>query len=215
MLSKQCQHCGSSFEVYPSKSDKKFCSRDCWSNSSRVEKCCLYCGETFWTYKSDDKKYCSNDCYRSDHLKETISVECEFCGEMFDKSAKQAELYPRHFCNKSCKAKSQTGPDATNWRGGDYIYDRYGPNWSENRERALERDEYECAVCGDSNKRLEVHHITPRREFYIENLQVFEEGVNELDNLVTLCTDHHGPLEGRFTDSAYDEFVAKSKDLLM
>ena len=214
MFSKQCQYCDSSFEVYPSNSDKKFCSRECWSDSSRVEKSCPYCGDEFWTYKSENTDYCSDDCYRSDNVEKTIFVECKFCGDTFDKSAKQVELYPRHLCDKSCKAKSQTGPNATNWKGGDYIYDRYGPNWSENRERALERDDHECGICGNSDKRLEVHHIKPRRELYVKDLQVFEEGVNNLDNLITLCIDHHAKLEGEFTDCSRDEFLRRAKDLL-
>lgn len=214
MITLDCNGCGSSFEVYPSKSDKKFCSRECWSDSSRVEKTCEFCSEGFWTYKSVDKKYCSDECYREDNSKSFKTVECEFCGSEFEKDIKQIEKYPRHFCNKSCKASSQTGEDSTNWKGGDYIYDLYGPNWSENRELALERDSYSCAICGNDDRRLEVHHITPRRELYIDNLSVFEDGVNDLDNLVTLCVDHHAKLEGELKDCNYEEFLDSAKDLL-
>ena len=214
MLSLSCEECGESFEVYPSNSDKKFCSRDCWSANSRLEKKCEFCLESFWTYKSEDKIYCSDGCHRQDKKERIKIVECQFCGADFEKSVKQIEEYPNHFCDKSCKAKSQTGPDATNWKGGDYIYDLYGPNWSENRELALERDGFSCAVCGNNERRLEVHHIKPRRELYIENLSVFEDGVNDLDNLVPLCVDHHSMLEGKFKDCDYDEFVDKAKDLI-
>lgn len=214
MVSVSCNNCGDDFEVPPSKSDKKFCSRECWKDNSRIYKDCPVCGEEFWTYQSTDKKYCSDECYRIDHEETLVEVECEFCGSKFDKPKSQIKAYPGHFCDKSCKAKSQTGPDATNWKGGDYIYDRYGPNWSENRVKALERDNWSCAICDEDIARLEVHHITPRRDMYIDNLNVFEKGVNDLDNLVTLCVDHHGKLEGEFKDSDYEEFVERSKALL-
>ena len=55
---------------------------------------------------------------------------------------------------------------------------------SEIRKRVLRRDKRRCVRCG-VRKRLEVHHITPRREGGGLNLQ----------NLVTLCSDCHDEIE--------------------
>lgn len=59
-----------------------------------------------------------------------------------------------------------------------------GPNWEEERQRALERDNYECIRCGDEEK-LHVHH---RVEFRRHNTA---EGANRLENLETLCPSCH------------------------
>jgi 5-methylcytosine-specific restriction endonuclease McrA len=76
---------------------------------------------------------------------------------------------------------------------------RYGSNWSEQREKALERDGWECRDCGTTNEEhldrdgqgLHVHHLTKRRKF-----DDYEEA-NRLENLVTLCRDCHAKWEKR------------------
>jgi len=71
--------------------------------------------------------------------------------------------------------------------------DYYGPNWEEQREKAISRDEHECRECGVSRKMhkekynhdLHVHHIKPLREIgdYTE--------ANTLKNLKALCAPCH------------------------
>jgi 5-methylcytosine-specific restriction endonuclease McrA len=71
--------------------------------------------------------------------------------------------------------------------------------WREIREVVIERDDEECQICGLSragHRRkytcdLNVHHITPSREF--DDIQ---EADTE-DNLITLCAPCHGLAEGR------------------
>ena len=58
-----------------------------------------------------------------------------------------------------------------------------GDDWEKKRLRCLDRDGFECVVCGESLG-VDVHHIEPYR--------IFKD--NELYNLVTLCSVHH-PLE--------------------
>lgn len=69
---------------------------------------------------------------------------------------------------------------------------RHGRQFEEMRQRALERDGYECQSCGISNSEhikdpelfgggLHVHHKTPTTD----------GGTHDLDNLVTLCADCH------------------------
>jgi len=96
----------------------------------------------------------------------------------------------------------QSGELNPNWEGGYEPY--YGANWYEKRQAARERDGYECVACGMSDKEhgekygweLEVHHITPIREF--EN----PENANTLENLITLCRPHHRQYESLPTERA-------------
>lgn len=86
----------------------------------------------------------------------------------------------------------------------------YGPNWSKQREKALERDDYTCRVCGvesaELDRELSVHHIRPRREFNGNWEQ------NELANLITVCPSCHGKVEGEWTDCNPDEFVQRAQE---
>lgn len=69
-----------------------------------------------------------------------------------------------------------------------YPYERtspYGPHWDRQKRRAVERDEYSCVECGATANRkggsvvIHVHH----RDGDKQN--------NDLDNLETLCRQHH------------------------
>lgn len=84
-----------------------------------------------------------------------------------------------------------TGEDHHLWKGGCHSY--YGPTWYKQREKALERDEYQCRDCGMSvqehlaefDEDLHVHHI----ERFDENEPT--EPQHELDNLLSLCQSCH------------------------
>lgn len=85
----------------------------------------------------------------------------------------------------------QKGVQHWNWKGG---YDHYyGPNWHEQRAKALERDGYHCQYplcstsCDSQGQNLDVHHIIPFRLFGIKR---YKEA-NELTNLISLCMRHH------------------------
>ena len=57
------------------------------------------------------------------------------------------------------------------------------PEWQKKRLEILERDEFKCTSCGNSENQLHVHHY-----FYIKKLKVWEH-----DNmcLTTMCDDCH------------------------
>lgn len=55
------------------------------------------------------------------------------------------------------------------------------------RKAVILRDGCVCKECGKSNRRLEVHHIRPRRL----------NGSNTLNNLITLCESCHQKTEGK------------------
>lgn len=87
------------------------------------------------------------------------------------------------------------------WDGGRYW--NYGENWREKRKRAKERDGHKCQICGMPSKKhnekygraLEVHHITPRIEFYSDG-EFDAVNANKLDNLMTVCKKCHSKWEG-------------------
>ena len=59
--------------------------------------------------------------------------------------------------------------------------------WLEARRKCLERDNYECQICGNRLDReklrgMAIHHIIPRQ---------YRELFLELDNLITLCSRCH------------------------
>lgn len=77
----------------------------------------------------------------------------------------------------------------------------WAPNWPQQRQRALNRDDFECQTpgCGVTReihrnrheKDLHVHHIVPRRQFVDDQENYDAKRANALSNLVTLCREHH------------------------
>lgn len=64
---------------------------------------------------------------------------------------------------------------------------QYGPNWEIQRQKARERDQFRCQICGipERGRSHDVHHIRPFRTF----LSFFD--ANQLSNLITLCPTCH------------------------
>jgi len=86
--------------------------------------------------------------------------------------------------------------DNPNWRGGVDV--EYGEDWKKSRQLVLERDGYECQICGQTQEEhlneygrdLDVHHIIPKRRFDTD------EQANQAENLITLCRGCHQKWEG-------------------
>lgn len=91
-----------------------------------------------------------------------------------------------------------------------YSAQEYGINWSKQRRKCLDRDDRTCRVCDTPESEIgrepSVHHITPRSKF-----DGTPREMNALDNLVTLCPQCHGQLEGEYQDSSVDEFVQRAR----
>jgi 5-methylcytosine-specific restriction endonuclease McrA len=60
------------------------------------------------------------------------------------------------------------------------------PDYQDLRENVLRRDGWRCQLCG-SRRNLEVHH----KEFRSHG------GTDDERNLITLCSDCHGPIHGK------------------
>jgi hypothetical protein len=176
---------------------------------------CDICGDTFRIkqYRIDDydRNVCSKDCYKklvsnrfsgekSPHWKggfETFG--CKRCGSEFQARPTREQ----RFCSNKCRAKwvgeNQRGEDHPLWKGGKSEY--YGPNWQQQRRKALDRDNRTCQYCAkpaeDMDRDPDVHHIKPLREFKKEyDKPKWYQKANQLDNLITACMDCHRRWEG-------------------
>ena len=79
-----------------------------------------------------------------------------------------------------------TGENSPTWKGGKR---HYRGRWLFWRNKARERDNYTCQLCGvtenEWHKEMDVHHI--------KNYRLFKdkEQANQLNNLVCLCNKCH------------------------
>jgi len=217
----ECEWCDSTFETKSCLEDeRRFCSNECkneWQSDNfsgenspvwveRVTRNCKQCGEEFETLKSEDQVFCCEQCHydwRSENwvgednpLFIDSEVECEVCGETFQKRPAKIEMYEKNFCSRECHgewiSENLRGENHPRWQGGKVDY---GENWYEQRRKALDRDNHTCQACGKDDteaKRIHVHHITPRRDF-----DDFEKA-NRVENLVCLCMPCHSKCEGRY-----------------
>ena len=82
--------------------------------------------------------------------------------------------------------------------GNTYKQQLDSPLWREKRKRILERDNYECVLCGKSNCELNVHHVN-----YLSNRLAWEYSDNML---VTLCKDCHNELHNKINSRKLGEY---------
>ena len=97
-------------------------------------------------------------------------------------------------CSKACRI---------NWTRKDILSEesvqldpsvrKRGANWTQQANRARQRDAYSCRLCGVSEEhlgqRLHVHHNIPYRSFRT-NVEA-----NRLEHLISVCPYCHGKLE--------------------
>lgn len=196
---RECPVCGEEFWTQPSW-DYEHCSPECSaitrSRNNQVKFECEYCGDTesIAKWKAERKTYCSLDCAYCDDNRDLVNCTCKRCGKVFERH--RAESEPPNYCSKECQLdelhENICGENHWNWKGGWDDY--FGENWFSQRSKALERDDYECQVCGigkdELGRKPSVHHIKPQRLFESK------EESNNLSNLVTLCEKHHNKVEG-------------------
>lgn len=212
-----CIDCGAAF--YHAKAQRKFCY-DCnpnagpnngnWKDAKETAEC-RRCGGTFEYYPSDKKGvYCPDcvagsdeflgDAYWEVHDIERVDRECEECGKGMEILQSAIEYHENmdhnigRFCSVDCQSSWMSnrwvGEGHPAWRGGPK---RYAGKWWSVREAALERDGYQCQVCGARRSELgqspDVHHIIPIREFE----QASE--AHSLQNVISLCRKCHMNVE--------------------
>lgn len=209
-----------------------FCSKPCkhrWQAENvvgedhhqynRVTVSCDYCGDTDRrkpaVAESRDHHFCNYDCYGSwcstnrtgdSHPRWNggeMTIECDICGT--ERQVRQAKASNARFCSVDCLGAAREteliGSNNPNYIDGTTTH--YGPNWEQEREQRLKKDNYSCVVCGTSREEhqqefgrdLAVHHVTPRREFVTDGELDYHES-NRIQNLRTMCAVHHKKWEG-------------------
>ncbi|UBF23467.1 HNH endonuclease [Halorubrum tailed virus 28] len=220
----ECEWCGSDFTVKRARRDTaRFCSSTCQGkyksehesgeNSKlhdRIETECTQCGDpmkiTHSTAERNENTFCSKSCYsewmsenqhgEAHHQYDRVTKRCEQCGDGFDVRPSVADL--RRHCSQECasawRSEAWNGEDHPSYNGGHEEY--RGPNWQEQREKALERDGHKCRRCGRGENAIgkspHVHHRLPIRFFKekYDDDRWYELG-NDLENLITLCPRCH------------------------
>ncbi|WP_226010454.1 HNH endonuclease signature motif containing protein [Halomicrobium salinisoli] len=149
---------------------------------------CVTCGDEFRYYPSvHDGRYCSNECANAPRRRQ-VEITCPNCEETFERR----QSLDTEYCSMACWGADKT-PDRSGF---------YSTHWLKQREKALERDNYQCTVCGisdDEHRRrfgrgIEVHHTVPVRLF--KQWDKPPEHAHVLRNLTTLCRTHHPDAPG-------------------
>lgn len=84
-----------------------------------------------------------------------------------------------------------------------YLSKVRGKGWRLVRLKALQRDHYICQECGETKKRLVVHHIDwrgKRRDISQKEMN------NDLSNLVTLCDKCHNAIHRHKSDDYHNRY---------
>jgi len=199
----ECEMCGDIFRVGKSREDTaRVCSDACRgklvgemrSGINPYEYVCDYCGEDFKS-QAKDRVYCSKECHNKSMV-DKVDTSCAECGCCLVRWRSQYEYNERHFCDYDCRSewmgKNWVGENNPLYINGTNAY--RGNNWSQQRLKALKRDQARCQSCGvlesEKDRGHHVHHIVPYRKF-----DSYEKA-NELSNLVTLCESCHQRWEG-------------------
>jgi endogenous inhibitor of DNA gyrase (YacG/DUF329 family) len=204
-----CETCKKTFFSKPSRKNGEhiYCSKKCASVGlqNRETRKCFVCGKPIVRPKSHftGNPVCSNEC--NSKLKEiqllgekhpafhSDKMKCLVCGKEFFEPKSRVSAGKGKFCSKPCKyiyfKEHFAEENNPNWSGGSQNY--RGPNWNEQRKRALIRDEFTCQSCGKQEK-LAVHHKIRYAEFNGD-----WKSANRLTNLTTLCSSCHSRIENR------------------
>jgi len=176
-----CKQCGGKFEDFLS-SKRVYCSTKCFDDARRFPKSiCPICGKIA---RRVDIKYCSSKCYHESRagkprpeIMRRVVKHCLSCKKEFITGGRIGKK-EKKYCDKRCAAKAKWAPIENQFNRS-----RSG-HWRELREKILERDGHECAVCSHTEG-LQIHHIIPRRF----------GGTHEINNLTTVCRLCHGAID--------------------
>ena len=120
-----------------------------------------------------------------------IEVECAFCKKWHNVTTRNVinNIYiinsrnhlPYFYCSDECKSRCPLFNNKTGKIKKDEKEERDVSLWI--KKKCLERDQYTCKKCGDTDIKLNVHHILPYSEY--------PQLGSDIDNLITLCVDCH------------------------
>lgn len=225
----ECKECGTEFESLISR-EKKYCN-SCWKGSvymDEEDRRKIGDANRGNTHTEESKQKMSESSSGENASWYGITgeehpnygVSYDYTEEHKDKISKSLsgrKLSEEHKNNLSKSQKghnhalsgeehpmwNMTGSDNPNWNPESQSVTRYSEDFYDNRVKAMERDKYECRVCGKDNEKqkkdsgmsLHVHHITPRSEFIEDDMERPPNEAAELSNLFTVCSECHQKVE--------------------
>jgi hypothetical protein len=208
----KCQKCGEEFyrlkhriqvRIKNSKESEieffQFCGKKCFGvnrkESGLVSVTCAFCKNKFMRKGHQNKSencFCSRSCSNSfnniKYPKRHKSNKCKFCGTLIESVVM--------FCEECIKNGKHVkgGKFLLNRTLKDAINNYKGPskfNGVREHARNITKDITKCSICGYSHH-VETCHIKPISSFDLdEKLSI----VNNSDNLVVLCRNHHWELD--------------------
>ncbi len=201
---KKCDVCSKEYETRSRSPDReRFCSKRCnsryWNRQMWAKRrpqqpppgTCEICGIEFARKRSHPKaRTCSQACNskRMDKVRSAKKAEerdisdrpCEECGTVFTPSIYNWKT--NKFCSSKCAGRV-AARSFTKRHPGHSTKSAQKNRWGGKWAIAYERDGGVCVLCGESEKRREMHHIDGSGE---------EDSPNhEIDNLILLCVHCH------------------------
>ena len=186
----ECNYCGDNFRVPSTEQDIRIhCSRECqgkalsdkpkeeqhaWKGGKQT--CyCDHCGESYEITPAlaDESRFCSRECsdtfFDSKWERNKSEIECKECGDTYEVAPHREEKSV--YCSQECAGTAKKGAKNPNWKEEN---EKASLFLDMNREDILERDNWECQLCGLNNRgqqfiyesNLSVHHLYPRRLFH-------------------------------------------------
>lgn len=192
-----CGNCKKLFKVKKGKYYQKFCSLACYYNFPKSKK----------TREKISKYVKKNPIKNRPRGKSLynwnkIKKKCIICNKRFFVSP---AFKNQEHCSRNCyfgatNKINKRGEKSSSWLGGFCEY--RGSEWIRIRNKVYQRDNYTCKLCGKSRKegvRLIAHHNIPRR--FKEKIKEdfgMDINIDNLNNLITLCTPCHSKIENTF-----------------
>lgn len=157
-----------------------------------VEQTCNYCGNTFLADPREvnrgNAKYCNLSCSAKNRKRtEIFKMECINCGITYETKDTKSK-----YCNRICKQryyrKTGKGDDNFSMRTYNRVFKDMG-----------------CEICGWNETITDLHHIK----------KVSDGGLNEMDNLIKVCPNHHRMIHNDLVPLAkLNEIVQNRKPIL-
>ncbi len=172
---------------------RKFCSKSCsasFNNKNKKETysktCkskCNFCDKEYdvLKYRLSISKYCSARCAAKHRRGKYISINCDYCKNIFEIKEKKLHLSVNHFCNNDCKMEFyKANPHIRGifaGHNGKSVKSNY-------RNIAFNLLEHRCHICKYDRFEdvLQVHHIDHNRKN------------NDISNLVIVCPTCHSEI---------------------
>ena len=150
MKAMQCQRCGKTVQVPPTKEKGfRFCSKECRHAACNTLKTCLNCGKQYMVHNSRAAEgkgnYCSKACLESHTGSGWEERTCKVCGEPFQ--SRKGKIHGWLTCSKACANAAKALASTKR------IYKKLGPKPVDQTQKVA----VACDYCG------KVHYRYPSR----------------------------------------------------